>query len=375
MAKYNARPRKSAAYQNGKKKKKSIWKRIFPAKGDGFFEGARKIIFIGALGCFLWFGGNVAFDYGNDLYQNYQMREKINKYVGNFDIPDDVRNDANRRVPGILPEYIMAWNQNNDLVGHIMIPDITLPVNDPKRNLFEYLVYQRLEHDGNGRLTGSNRYYLDRTPEHTYSKGGSIYADFRNRFKDGELSENTIIYGHNMASTGNYFTKVASYYKEFEQFRSNKNDKHLDYYKKHPIVTFNTIYEKSDWKVFACVLFNTDADHGEVYKYLKPEFTSKDDFNEFILDIMDRSVLFTDVDLEYGDHILTLSTCYWPFGVETTRVVLFARKVRDGESSAVNVEKASYNLKFLPFDMQRRRLGNTWDGRVWNTDYLLSYDG
>jgi sortase B len=84
-------------------------------------------------------------------------------------------------------------------------------------------------------------------------------------------------------------------------------------------------------------------------------------------------VLFTDVDIEYGDHILTLSTCYWPFGHETTRVVLFARKVRDGESSEVNVDKASYNLGFLPFTLQANRLGNTWNGRTWDTSYLLSY--
>jgi sortase B len=150
------------------------------------------------------------------------------------------------------------------------------------------------------------------------------------------------------------------------------------YYQRHPIVHFNTLYERHNWKIFAVVLFNTEPDHGEVFNYhTVHEFKDADHFNEYILNIMDRSVLFTDVDLEYGDKILTLSTCYYyPLGEKVdSRCVVFARKVREGEKSTVNTEAAFYNNKELRFTEQERRLGSNWTGRVWDTSKLKSYNG
>ena len=82
------------------------------------------------------------------------------------------------------------------------------------------------------------------------------------------------------------------------------------------------------YKIFAGILANTQSQYGEVFDYVdKTKFYSKEDFNNFIIDVMDRSWFFTDVDLTYGDQILTLSTCSWPLGKSVdTRWVLFARK-------------------------------------------------
>ena len=89
---------------------------------------------------------------------------------------------------------------------------------------------------------------------------------------------------------------------------------------------------------------------------------------------MDRSVLWTDVDLTYGDEILTLSTCYYPFGKKVdTRCAVFARKVRDGESAEVDVSKAQINKNSLKFTYQANVEGGEWKGRTWDTSKLLSY--
>ena len=90
---------------------------------------------------------------------------------------------------------------------------------------------------------------------------------------------------------------------------------------------------------------------------------------------MDRSVLWTDVDLTYGDSILTLSTCYYPFGKENadTRCAVFARKVRPGESPEVDVSKAVVNNSPLKFTYQYQQEGGSWTGRTWDTSKLLSY--
>ncbi|MDR0822043.1 MAG: class B sortase [Oscillospiraceae bacterium] len=349
---YNTRPGEISAFKYGKRR--SLLGRLvialFPVKGDSVFECVRKLIFTVALACFLIFGGSAAFDLTNEFVHQTIMSDFTSKVIGNVDINSDVYKNVTNKVPEILPEYINAYHANNDFVGEIKIQNtkngdylINLPV------------YQ----------TTDNEYYLTHAFDKSYSKGGAIFADYRNLIKSGNMSPNTVLYGHNMMS-GGYFTKLSRYYTD--------NDE-LSFYKAHPLIEFNTIYEKSKYKVFAVGLFNTQEKHGKVYPYNDVlTFGSKDEFNNFILDMTDRSVLFTDVDVGYGDYILTLSTCFYPMGEAVdTRVVVFARKLRKNESEAIDLNKAVYNHKELRFDEQTRRYGTGWTGRVWDSDrYLLS---
>jgi sortase B len=366
-AAYNTRPRPIGIYDaNGMKRNAFTLfiMRTLPWRGDSYFEIGRKSIFLIALTALIYFGGREAFIFLNDHYQQYKIDQKFQNFWS-VDIPDHLRDEVNRgRQLEMLPEYIEHYLFNGDLVGHILIPDITspLPYTDINRHILNYLVYQ----------TGNNRYYLDHNFDGSRSAGGSIFADFRNRFTDdGILSANTVLYGHNIY-TGNMFAKVADYYKAF----SHRRD--ITFYQRHPIIHFNTLYERHDWKIFAVGLFNTKEQYGDVFPYhMIHNFETADEFHDFIFDIMDRSVLFTDVDIQYGDHILSLSTCYWPFGEHVdTRTAVFARRVRPGESLFVDVEKAHWNENFLPFTHQQRVTGNTWIGRVWDYEtYLLSYEG
>jgi sortase B len=249
-----------------------------------------------------------------------------------------------------LPDYLELFRQNNDMVGYIRVGDSRV----------DYPVLQ----------TDNNHFYLHRDFEGNTSRGGWIYADYRNRFEGVDISGNTILYGHNI-DTGAYFSQLSRYY-------FTTTDGSLSFYKENPVFKFDTLYEKMEWKVFAVGLYNNKLEHGEVYPYFnKTEFEDEDDFHNFIFDIMDRSVLFTDVDLEYGDKIITLSTCYYPMGTTVdTRSVIFARRVRPGESNRVDVEKARCNHQVMRFSEEARRMGTQWTGeRVWDTSYLLSYDG
>jgi sortase B len=297
-------------------------------------------------------------NYG-DQYQQYIIDQKLQDFW-NVDIPDDVQDDSQRQL---LLEYIEHYLFNTDLIGHIMIPDITfdLPYTDNNRYILNYHVYQ----------TNNNSHYLNHNFDGSRDASGSIFADYRNKFEDGILSDNTILYGHNIY-TGSMFAKVANYYKSYSHSRD------ITFYQRHPIVHFNTLYERHDWKIFAVVLLNTREEYGDVFNYnLIYDFNTADEFHDFIFNIMDRSVLFTNVDLTYGDKILTLSTDYFPFGEHVgTRVAVFARRVRDGESIFVDVYKAYFNDNFLPFAHQQRVTGDIWIGRVWDyRTYLLSYYG
>ena len=350
-AMFNTRPARRSIYKNGKKRPLIVrfFMGVIPMSGDGPFETVRKIIFMLAFIAFVYFGGSVVIDLSNEAIHQVGQGNLVRDIMqGKLNISQDVYDRVSDKVPEILPEYIGAYDMNNDFIGHVRIG------NDATgEDLINLPVYQ----------SADNEYYLEHAYDKTYNKGGAIFADYRDEIKSGRHSSNTILYGHNIMS-GGYFTKLSRFWQAQNA---------LDYYKKFPVVEFNTIYEKSKWKIFACGLYNTQEKFGEVYEYNNViNLTSKEAFDSFVGDIMDRSVLLTDVDLQYGDYLLTMSTCYYPMGESVdSRVVVFARKVRPGEDEFVDITKAVYNTKELRWAEQSRRYGSSWTGRVWDDSVYL----
>ena len=351
---------------------------IFPMKGDGVAESVRKVIFDIAVVAFVITGGSVIYDIVNEEYQKIEVDKKVEemyKPVEKNETVEDVKQKIMKELnltdgdiksieaekPGIQVDFLGLYSQNPDIVGWISLGD----ENDPIVNI-NYPVLQAADND----------YYLTHNFLKQTTQRGAIFADYRNKFGNGELSANTILYGHNMWNGDTMFAKLSRYY-DGGIPKGETNDP-LKFYREHPTITFNTLYDNAEWKVFACVLFNTQEELGEVYPYINVrDFKNKKAFNNFILDIMDRSVIWTDVDLQYGDNIMTLSTCYYPYGKEKadTRVAVFARKVRDGESTEVDVSAAVRNPDPLKFTYQYRVEGGSWGGRKWDSSKLLSYNG
>ena len=332
---------------------------IFPCKGDGAAESIRKIVFDVAVVALVITGGSVLYDVITQTVQT-NISDKVieNIYIsGSVDLDDAQKQEILKEKPQIMEQMMGVYAANKDTVGCIQLGSgenviVSLPVMQ----------------------AADNDYYLTHNFNREEIKSGAVFADYRNVFEPGKLSGNTILYGHNVWD-GSMFAKLTRYYDA--TIHGDYPDR-LGFYKDHPTITFNTLYEASEWKVFAAVLFNTREDLGEVYPYTSVmEFGGKDEFNSFILDVMDRSILWTDVDLDYGDSILTLSTCYM-YGVYSestqTRCVVFARKVRPGESSEVDVTKAQTNPTPLKFTYQyQQEGGERWTGRTWDTSKLLSY--
>ena len=214
-----------------------------------------------------------------------------------------------------------------------------------------------------------NSYYLSHDFNGEESVSGTIFSSYLNKW-DG-TDDNTILFGHNM-HTGEFFAYVNHY------VPYDASSEPLAFYKVHPTIMMATPDGGcATYKIFAGMVANTQSKYGEVFRYVdKTKFTDVDDFNNFIIDVMDRSWFFTDVDLTYGDELLTLSTCWWPLGREVdTRWVLFARKVREGESEYVDTSKAYRNYQPKLFDYYYDIIGGSWTGSVWDKSKLLSYNG
>lgn len=352
------------------RKKQNIFIRIrnavFPAKGDSVTESVRKVIFDIAVVALVVTGGSLVYDL-LDRWVQVSFVDKTIEQTYNPDKDDTIEGElelsekeqqVHNENPAILKSFLELYSQNDDIVGWLTLDDSN--PNDDKY-ILNHPVMQ----------SEDNEYYLNYNFNKEKTKSGAVFADFQNKFTPNSLSGNTILYGHNIWD-GTMFAKLTRYY---DGRLGNDYTDRLGFYKEHPTITFNTLYENAEWKVFACVLFNTEEENGEVYPYTQlQEFENKESFNNYILEIMDRSVLWTDVDLTYGDSILTLSTCYYPYGKNIdTRCVVFARKVREGESAEVDVSKAVTNENPLKFTYQYNAEGGSWQGRTWDTSKLLSY--
>lgn len=136
----------------------------------------------------------------------------------------------------------------------------------------------------------SNDYYLDKNLYKEKDSSGWIFMDYRNNPK--ELSQNTIIFGHNMYYSGIMFgtlykTKQANWYTNLD----------------NQIITFNTLYENIEWRIFSLYVLPVTND------YLIANFSTEEKYQNFLNTITERSIYNFGVPVRTNDKILTLSTC------------------------------------------------------------------
>lgn len=158
---------------------------------------------------------------------------------------------------------------NNDTVGW-------LTVNNTK---IDYPVVQSTDND----------YYLYRDYYKNKNRHGWIYMDYRNNIED--LSDNTIIFGHNLANqkmfgTLRYVTNPSWYKKSSNQ-----------------IITFNTTKANMKWQIISIYKIPVTND------YLVANFASSEDKLNFLDMITQRSIYNFNATFDENTKIITLSTC------------------------------------------------------------------
>ena len=341
--------------ESGKKEKKPnffirLIKGIIPWKGDTVGLVIRKLVFIAALIVFLATAIPLIADVLS-MVKDEQVSKQLSQLY--LDTEDDSEVSENSKE--ILPSFKKLLEINPDTVGYLKIDG----------TIVDYPVVKGEDND----------FYLTHDFYKNESRSGTVMMDYRNKVtKDGH-SANMILYGHNM-QVGTFFATLGEYWRTmYDQYPEGTKS----FYKEHPVIRFDTLYERAEWKIFGFGIYNVAESRGEVFGYnLKYDFTSEDDFNDYIINIMDRSDIFTDVDLKYGDDILTLSTCYWPYenSGNTVRLAIFARKIRDGESSNVNVDNVQVNtyVKRWQWVYDQISGGYDWAQSNWDRRKLLSYD-
>lgn len=194
----------------------------------------------------------------------------------------------------ILKEYAPIYKRNTDMVGWIKI----------KGTGINYPVMQTPD---------SPNFYLYQSFQKQWAEHGSIYV--QENCDVFTPSDNLIIYGHRMKD-GLMFYDLQEY-KDFE------------FFKKHPIISFDTITEHRDYEILS--VFLTTASEGAGFAYHEFVDAATDtEFKQFIATCKNLSLYNTDVTASYGDKLITLSTC--EYSQTNGRLVVVAKQVVSADS-------------------------------------------
>lgn len=206
---------------------------------------------------------------------------------------------------GLLYDYALYYADNPQTVGYISIPgtNIDTPV---------------VQAD-------NDKYYLTHDFYDKSTSYGAIFATYKADFTP--FDRNTLVYGHNM-NDGSRFAALHNY-------------KNINFFKENPIILYDSLFEKHEWKIYAVFITNGSTESNDGYFF---DFTfdqcSDTCFEEYIEELDKRKLYETGVDILPTDKLLTLCTCTYEF--DDARLVVVARMVREGESVKVDTSKAKY---------------------------------
>jgi len=234
-----------------------------------------------------------------------ELRQQVQTYT--LEEKESVAEEGAEILPTTLPTivpspivltknpYSSIFNENKDVVAWIIIPDtkIDLPIVQTKSD---------------------ENYYLQRDINGKYNINGTLIMD-----TDSDVnkpSTNLIIHGHNMKS-GEMFGDLDLYKDEIYAKEHEKIFVYfLDCKKEYQVIAvfYSQVFKKSD-QVF------------KFYNFFQAE--NEEEFMDYYDNIKAKSIFDTGVEAEYGDELLTLSTC--SYQVENGRFVVVAKKISKEE--------------------------------------------
>lgn len=217
------------------------------------------------------------------------LKEAGAQYRGSTEVKIHLTDDT-VETPDILPEYTLVHQKNQRLIGWVKIDD----------TIVGYPVMQ----------TVNNEYYLDHNFNQEEDRNGCIFMDYQCDVIRG--CDNIILYGHHMKS-GKMFGTLNKYSKE-------------SYYEEHPVIQFDTIYEKGTYQVMYVFRSKVYSEEDVTFKYYQfINAASEKEFNSAMNEMAALSLYDTGVTASYGDQLLTLSTC--DYQENKGRFVVVAKKI------------------------------------------------
>lgn len=175
----------------------------------------------------------------------------------------------------VQPTSRNLYLENSDMVGWIQIEGTSI----------DYPVMQ---------TPADPNYYL----KHDFEKH---YTDYGCPFMQADCdalapSDNLIIYGHNMKD-GSMFADLAKYGSK-------------DFWQAHKTVRFDTARGSCAYEIFAVIHTTVQADDADAFPFYRfVDAASPEEFADYVSACQAQALYDTGISAEYGDKLLTLSTC------------------------------------------------------------------
>ena len=236
----------------------------------------KKNIYVSIICSFLLvmiFSGVMIYSHFKEAYTQEEIYDSLAEFVEENEISEAVNTTEGEVV--MLPEYAKLYEQNSDIVGWIRIDDTQI----------NYPVMQSPQEPN---------FYLKHGFDKAYTDYGCPYVQEN---CDMELpSDNIIIYGHHM-NDGSMFAGLMKF-----------TDK--AFWKQHKRISFNTLTDVQEYEViavFKTFVYSNSPDSFKYYHFVDAE--NEDEFNAYVEKCRELSLYDTGVSAEYGDKLISLSTC------------------------------------------------------------------
>ena len=181
-------------------------------------------------------------------------------------------------------------NENEDIVAWVEIPGTNVN-------------YPILQGD-------DNSYYINHNYKKKYSASGSIFLD-----KDVDLqlpSSNFLMYGHR--------NKNGAMFEDLYKYKDES------FYKEHKTINFTTLSEDVEYDIMAVfksrVYYVNEKNVFRYYFFVNAE--TKEEYDDYVSNAKKASLYDTGISAEYGEQLITLSTC--EYSQTDGRFVVVAKK-------------------------------------------------
>lgn len=221
---------------------------------------------------------------GYMYYQNHQVLSEVQGVYDNLEVEPPSQVDFGERK--IRSQFEELQKINEDIVGWVSIEDTKV----------NYPILQAADND----------YYLERNFEHSNTKAGSIFMDYRNDVK--EFEPNVVVYGHRM--------KDNSMFNSLEDFLDE------DFFYDHGTIQYDTLYDSYDAVVFSAYSTTTD------FNYIETDFDNPLEYLTLLSKMQDESKFEKEIEFDIDDQIITLSTCDYMLDPNEGRLVVHAKLIK-----------------------------------------------
>lgn len=237
-------------------------------------------------------------------------------YMGDYFISAQKEKD-------ILGEYRDCWYSGNWV-------NSTELIKERNSDFSGWLKFNGTDIDHPVFQTDNNSFYMNHNADKKKSGNGSLMFDCDNKISENKTDKNLVIYGRANRGGG--------------VFGNLKKLRNISFFRKNSTLELSLLDKTDTYSIYAVFVLNAskEDDGGYIYNIYRQNFLNQTDFDNWVNEAKERSVINTEIDVNEEDNILTLVTDCDDF--PNARLVVMAKSTNDDK----NADSANNNAHANP---------------------------